>query len=675
MRGGIFLIVFLILFTSLASAEIILTQHPKELYNLGDILTIPATVKTTTELSGILQMDLLCNGLEENFYKNGISLSAGEEKVIEASLILTPEAIGILRGSCIIKAYIGQDFVLTEEFTISNLINLKLKTTQIEYVPEEEIIIEGEATKENGNLANGFIDLTLFIIEENSTSNKTYQGTINNGFFSIIFTLPKETKAGQYLLSLDAYEKDNLGTITNKGFTDYNILIKQVPTSLEIVFENPEVIPGNNLKVKAVLHDQTGEKIESSAIITVKDNLNQIMEQIEKPTDEFLEFSIKYNEPPEEWTVVAVSNKLTSQANFKIEEKESAKIEIINRTLTVTNTGNVPYNKTLLIKISNESLNIDVYLEVDGVKKYLLSAPDGEYKVEIIDNGESELTKTVFLTGKAISVKEISKVLSFVNYPLVWIFVIIILGIIAFIVFKKGYKKSFFGYISKKKEPKSKPSIPIRKGSLLKTRNIAELSLNIKGEKQNSSIICLKIKNLREVEKKEGGVEETLQQVINAAEENKATIYENGDYLFFIFAPVITKTFKNEKTAIKLAQRIKEILLKHNKIAKQKINFGISLNNGNIMAKKEDTLKFLSFGDLMTMAKKTSSASHEEIYLTGKMKDRLGGDVKTEKHHKDGLDIYTVKEIKEKSDRHKTFISEFVKRIEKDNKDKEEKKD
>ena len=145
--------------------------------------------------------------------------------------------------------------------------------------------------------------------------------------------MPKEAKAGIYILNLEVYEKDPLGEITNKGFANINIQVNQIPTSLEIVFENQEVTPGENLKFKSILHDQTGEKINSSVIMSIKNEDNKILEQIEKQTGEFLEFSIAYNEPPANWTVVAVSNRIISEMNFKIKEKKDVKIEIINKTI------------------------------------------------------------------------------------------------------------------------------------------------------------------------------------------------------------------------------------------------------------------------------------------------------------------------------------------------------
>src|SRR3989337_1356354 len=257
---SIFLISFL-------SAEIMIVQQPNTLYNLDDTLTIPIIIKSSVPLKSQINMNLICNGVEENFYKNSIDLAAGAEKIEEGSLVLTKEAIKDLKGSCVIKAFVGGDFVLTNEFKISDLINIFLKTTQTDFNPEEQIIIEGEAVKENGKSANGFMDLTVLLSDGNSTENNTYQGTVNNGFFSISFSLPKETKAGQYSLGLNLYEKDSSGNLTNQGFTIYDISVRQVPTSLEIIFENQDVEPGTNFNVKAVLHDHTGEKINSTAII------------------------------------------------------------------------------------------------------------------------------------------------------------------------------------------------------------------------------------------------------------------------------------------------------------------------------------------------------------------------------------------------------------------------
>lgn len=660
------------LFLPLISSEIIINQQPDGIYNLGDVITVPSTIKSSKNVAGFFQMDLICEGNQENFYKNGLSLSMGEEKKIEASLVLTKIIIGEMKGNCRIKAFLQDDFTLTNEFKISDSITIKTTFEKQEFSPGETITASGEAFRENGKAVNGFIELS---ISEDNSSKISQLGTINNGIFSVSLSLPKDMKAGTYLLKLNAYEQDLSGQTTNKGFINQNILIKHIPTSLEVVFENLEIEPGTNLRVKAVLHDQTGEKIPSLSFISIKNRNNKILEQVEIETDRFHEFPIPYDEPPSSWKVVAVSNKLNSEANFTILEKEAIKIEIINKTIIITNMGNVPYNKTALIKIGNESVNIDVYLEVGKSQKYILTAPDGTYSIEIAAGEENVMARDVTLTGKAIEVRKApGKAGSLLKYPLVWIFIILILGSAVFIFMKRSSKKNFFGYITSRVSRKKmgyEAVFPLTKGSLINSRNKAEISLSIKGEKQDVSIIAINIKNLKGIQTKEGGAIETLQKIVDMAESKKAATYENQNSIIFILSPMITRTFKNEKTALEIAQSAKKALSYHNKMFKQKIEFGISLNHGPVIGKYENqTFKFSSIDTTMSSAKKISSLANEEILLGEKINDRLRSEVKVIKHHKQGIDVYSIKEIKN-VEQYEKFLKSFTEKLAKEKKKEE----
>jgi len=647
----------------LISAKIIINQQPEEIYNLGDVISISVTMVASRDTLGSLNINLVCEGEEVN-YKIGIPpLSSNEQYKTDIYIPLIKNEIKELKGICKVEISLGKDYALTNEFRISDLILLKTDFQVLEFDPGENLLIEGEATRENNKPINGFIELSIV---EGNTSILSHLETISNSFFLINTSLPKDIRAGALLLKLNAYEVDPNGETTNKGFLNQNIKINQVPTSLEIVFESEGVEPGTNLRVKAVLHDQTGEKIPSISTIIIKNENDKLVEQTEIATDEFFEFPILYNEAPSKWKVIMASNELTSESFFIILEKESIDIEIINRTLTITNTGNILYDKKALIKIGNETLNIDIYLEVDKSQKYIITAPDGKYEVEVTA-GDSVVSAEVVLTGKTIDVKKAPGTIgSLVKYPFVWIFMILILGFVVFIVFKKGSKKTFIGHLSlkTKKKPGKSKFVPLVKGSLVNSRNKAELSLSIKGDKQNVSVIALNIKNLKEIQSKKGNIEETLQKTVGIAEENKAATYESHNTLFFILAPTKTRTFKNEKIALEIAHKIKEILIHHNKMFKQKINFGISLNYGTIVAKQEqESLKFMSLGTLISVAKKISSLANEDILLSEKMNDTLGSHVKTTKQEKSGTDVYSIKEIRNVEE-HKKFIRNFLDRIE-----------
>jgi len=175
------------------------------------------------------------------------------------------------------------------------------------------------------------------------------------------------------------------------------------------------------------------------------------------------------------------------------------------------------------------------------------------------------------------------------------------------------------------------------------------------------SVVCLKTKNLREVEEKRGSAEETLQKIVDMAEDMKALTYESQDLLFFILAPGKTKTFKNEHPAIDLAKKIVQNLKAHNGQFKQKIEFGIALGYGTIIGKQEqDSYKFMSMGTLINGAKKIASVSNEEILASDKFKEKLP-ELKAEKENRNGMIVYSIKESKGTPD-HEKFIKSFMQR-------------
>ncbi|MGD9276827.1 MAG: hypothetical protein PVJ67_06675 [Candidatus Pacearchaeota archaeon] len=664
MKRGILIIPLALIFISVISAEIVITTQPDEIYNLGDTIKTPVTVKALSDVSGSFRMNLLCSGREINFYKNGINLHYGEEEKLTPSLVLTKDIIEGIIGMCKLKAsFATEEPVLTNEFKISNSLTITTKENKTEFYPGKSIFIEGDAIKENGKGVNGFLDLTVF--SSNGTESN-YLETITNGIFSANISLDKNAKSGDYVIKFYAYERNYLGETTNEGIYEEVISVVQIPTSLEILFETPDVEPGTSAQIKTILRDQTGEKIEATkSMIKIKDKNGFILQEKEITNDEFLEFPILYNEPPARFTIIAASGKLNNEAEFNVIGKKDLKIEIINKTLLITNIGNVPYNDTAFVKIGNQTLEINVALELDETEKYILTAPDGEYDIEVLSNDKSHIAEGVMLTGKAIEVKEASeRTASIIKYSFIWFFIIGICVFVSFMVLKKGYKRSFFGYIYPKRKEKQVAS-PLRKKYLINSQNRAELSLSIKGEKQNTSLVCLKIKNLKEISGRKNSAQDTLQEIANLSDSMKAATYENNDNLFFILTPLKTKTFRNERTAVDLATKIKEMLAHHNKMYNQKIEFGISLNNGNIVAKEEGgVLKFMSMGTMITTAKKISTLSNEEIFLSEKIKEKNISGIKLDKKTKDGITYYTIKELRD-SDKHKKFINNFLERLDK----------
>ncbi len=676
----------MVMISSFASAEMIINQQPNKVYNLGDSVTIPVTIKTITGVSGTFSMDLLCGTKQINFYKNGVSLVYGEEKTFDASLVLTKEVVGENVGNCKVKGILGTEYFITNEFKISNLITIKPTTEQTEFEPGQSILIYGDVTKENGQPANGFIELEL-ILANGSSENILQKGTINNGMYSMNITLPEKMKAGKYLVKLNAYEVALDNTKTNKGFINYNIQIKQIPTSLEIVLKDKDVQPGKSVEIKTILHDQTGESIESTSVITIKKENLEIPEgagPTEKRTQEYLKFPIAYNEPPANWTVSAISNELTAETYFTIIRNEEIKVELANQTLIVTNIGNVPYNGTINIRIGNISKDFNLFLPVDSSNKYELKTEyAGEYEVELMDEKrESIFKENVILPESRVSgstgyaIRDFSQLNAkeFYARPLFWIFIALLLAALIFILIRRHKKRKETGVSRKnlfkdklkiKHQPKTNTAwenraIPLSKESKLKTNNKASLSLSIKGNKQEVSIANISVRNLAELQAKKSNTEEPLQKIVNLAENKKAFVYENQNNLTFILAPSKTRSLKNETAALEIAQDAKEILSNYNRIAKYKMDFGISIEFGSIVEKTENgVMQFMSLGTLMGNAKKISAASQGEVLLGENIKNKLTN-VRTEKQENGKITYYKIKDMKYHDEGHSRYMQNFM---------------
>ena len=653
-----------------AEATIIFEQQPKSFYNLGERLNLPIMVASNQGAYDFLTVTLLCDIQEYEFPKDSLDIAPGELKKVDKSVLLIKRFIGETKGACKIKAGLEnepENYIFSNDFTISSLLNVNMALEKNALYPSDTVSISGTAIRENGKPANGMVEIKMM---EGETVLGTYQGIVNNGAFITNFDLNENIKAGEYDLTLSTHEVDPVGEITNKGYASGKLTVNQKPTSLEVIIDNENVEPGTNFVVRTILHDQTGEKIEATTNLKIKNGKGIMVQESEIAVDESFEFPIVYNEAPADWSLTAKSEGLEVNSSFKITEKESVIMDFINNTLTITNNGNVPYNKTTMVKIGEDPVEIEVYLKVDESQSYKITAPDGNYVVEVI-SGENRFSEELTLTGKAIDVRKASGS-EFIKYSFVWIFIILILAIITFIVFKRGYQRTFIGYISARiKERKggnvlisspSEDTSHVFKSSLINPKNRAEISLSIKGNKQEVSITALNIKNLKEIESQKSNAKETLQKIVESAEEEKASVYESNDTIFFILAPEKTKTFKNEKTALNIAKKAKEILVNHNKLFQQKISFGISLNQGPMIVKQEkEILKFMSLGTLMANTKKIAGLAKEDVLLSEKMNDKLISHLKTSKQEKDNLSVYSIKEIKNNND-NKDFLKGFLKR-------------
>ena len=511
--------------------------------------------------------------------------------------------------------------------------------------------------------------------------NGMFFGKIIDGQFSVSFSLVENIPAGDYRIDVLAYETDSSGERTSEGIAMANLKISQILTEIDIALGDVDLDPGKQLNFKPSLIDQAGFLItEDIAVIIQDEELIRIFEKI-VPSGETINYDIQTNLTSGYYEIEASSDGISKTKKFYVNEKAIISFKINNQTLRITNIGNIPYKKNVQINLGAESFVKSLNLDLGESQEFELEGYDGEYDVWVSD-GENELSQqTVSLTGNAVNVKAVGGTL--LTTPIIWIFLIIVLGAGVLFLFRNVLKKKSFAYPftsfknlfhrrsktlkldrtgkvikEPEKEKVEKKSQSNEKASGKPLHHEAEQVLVLKGQKNRATVVALHIKNKINKDSKKG-----LGDAIEHVYEKKGAVYERDDYVFVVFSPLMTRSFKNEIKAAKAAEKIASALKEHNKKFSDKIEFGIGINSGNIISKIENKkLKFTALGNLVGPAKRLAQASKGQILITKEVYERGISDIKAQKKKFKGTEVYEIRRIMDQ-EKNKAFIQGFLKRM------------
>ncbi len=662
-KSFVIVLVFLVLSFSatLANAELMLGQ-PKAVYNIGDEIQIPVTISVNENTDGFVKMYLSCESATKDFFLVPLVLSSGEKKSFDAKVSLSKSFVGEMKGLCnIIVSYLEESST-SQSFEVSDSIEVTASLSKLSFNPGEKVGIKGRAIKPNTQNAIGFFDIELV-----GSDIKT-SGIVEEGRFSANFSFPENTKPGKYVVNVVVYEKDTNGDTTNRGGSSIPISLAQVPSKIDIAIDSQTVAPGNNAVFKVFVYDQSNEEIQTDAKIFIKNSDDEITYQRLVKTGESIIYDISKNNTPGYWKIKAEALNLNVERLFYVEQKEIAEFELIGDVLTITNVGNVPYTKAVQIAIGNAIEVKEMDLDIGQSQRFRLVAPDGNYPVSITD-GENEVKKSdVQLTGNVIGVLGIRGEASiWKKYPIVWLFLIMIFTLFIIMVFQRSRKGKFVGYepVTFKDSKAVEQKQPIKKigsdGLSLNQLRAAEQGLVKNGKEEQVSLISLYVKNLDSIKNKD--ILKSIENSLNALYDHKGVLYKNGNYLIGMLTPSLTKTFKNEVNAVKIATAISNKLNDINKRFKDKIDFGLGIHTGNIISEKEDNIfKFTGKGNSIALPKRISDISKGEVLLSKDAASKVAGAIKTNKQEKFGLELYSIEKIADR-EQHKQFIDKFLRRI------------
>lgn len=618
-------LVFVILFMNLVSAELIVTQ-PNSVYNFGDSLNLKATVRVSETTNGFLQLNLVCNSIDSNFYR--VPLALDKEKSVEVSLLLTPEITS--GGSCIIRTSYASQTSESQVFEISDRLSVFVASNDIIAESGKSFIVSGSALRANSGKANGGVEVSV----ENGSVKSA--GMLDNGRFSVNFTMPESARSGKYSLRIFAYEKYS-EKIINYGEAEMSVYVKQTPKNLVIYLGNQSINPDERVVVRPVIIDQAGERVGGKIAVKIFNPEDILVIEDVVDSDEFASFRINSSSMPGNWILKANSLNLTAENQIYIKEFEKARFEVVNESLTITNTGNVAYKKSVQIAIGDYSEVKTLDLGVGEETRLRLNGPSGEHPITVSD-GSSSLSTKSFLTGGAIGVSEFASA-GRLKYYTVYIFLVLILGLFVVNIVRKSMVR---------RVPVMPRESATEKGSGVIKLNVVDEAEHLvvgDGRKEQASLVVIKFRSVNN---------EILGKAREIIKRNKGAVYHSDDFLIGIFSSPTTKTFDNEMIAVRTADSIEREI-------KGRAEYGIGVHNGELIVKKGEKLRFTSLGSTLPLGKKIAELSINELLLSESVNSRVMNQVKTIRKEMEGLKLYNIKEIANR-EKYSKFISDFVNR-------------
>lgn len=649
-RGAFLIVLSVLLMASMVSAAIVITPV-ESVYNINDKFNPIFNLRPAQDTNGFFVATLVCEGRSVEFYRSPLNLAGGEERTIDLSFDLDNSIIAGISGNCLIRADYGDETVSGKTFTISGDVEVSLEIDVLDYRPGELVSLVGSAVKTNGETLSGFIDISISGMEFSETIAS------DGGTFVTEFVIPEKAGAGDYEILAVAYEQDGNDRITNTGQVTGTITVAQVIQTVEVALNVEVVVPENELSYSVVVYDQAGQFVEGEAIVIITDSEGFKISEALLKTSESNVLYIESNFTPGDWQIYAKVENIETTRKFKVEQYEKLSFSLENKILDVTNIGNIPYNGPIEISIGpvNEIKEIKD-LAVGEVKRYKLIAPDGDYEINVNTGSERAELGRALLTGNAISVDDIGGAIGNNLFVLVIVIIILAALVVVVYIYRKRKKASFIGKTSGSFTPTKFD------GSAVEEKMpSSKVSSNVidKGEKQESIVIALNVKNLSKLQSSGSEGLKAIDSALWKAKESGAKIYSDGNFRVVVLAPALTKGKEVTVKGISVAENLGRRIGEYNKRAKIAVDFGIGVNIGDLIVESTgaDKFRFISLDNTISAAKRVSQDADSEVLLSEKARRKSAGKIRVTKKGT----LFKLEKITDRSV-HSDFISKFKNR-------------
>lgn len=679
----LFILIMALSIPTFVNAEIFLAQ-PDEVYNLDDLLPISLSVKEAVDTSGFLEISLVCPSDTLLLHREYLSIESGKEYSL---YINWPVSI---TGVCYINAEFDGESAKSKEFVATDRIDIAVNIEKEHLLPGEKLVFFGNATKANSNAVEGFAEISVPGMVEKQYAN------VNSGKWEAEIMMPSDAEGKEYKLHVYIFEKSNKDEITNNGFADTRLFVSSVPSVLGISLNDEEFLPGEEIVVKPSLYDQAHHLIKEDVSFKLKDSRGEVVLDNVIKSEEESSYLLPTNAVPGDWQIELSVFGLIAKRFVYVMEHAAINVEMKENIIKIRNSGNVHYKKPFGIKfISGESEKTEVKnldLGVGEVIEFELSAPEGVYDIEA---GDKTFYK-VPLTGLATAAIDLKgrKPGFFMQYPLpsFFIFVLLLLVIVLFSYKVKQNPSRMTGTIPKKAKGQEARASQAKKFSDYRTDALepksllpvkkAQSSLVLHGTKQRVSVLFIRLKNLAELKLKLSKIAYTSlvsfaeKTITGEVEEQKGALHQISDSEFLaIFSPNL-KQFRHEIAAIKAGISIEKSLNEHNSRLKDKADYGIGINSGELITNIQQVMLYTSVGKTISISKKIAEQASKEVLISKGVYLRVSPEIKAQKLQAiqfsgEEIELYKINQITVGREAYKSYVAGVLERMKKEEREKD----
>ena len=373
--------VLLICFTlaSLVSAQLSVSETD-DVYNLGDRLYVSIDGIVGAD-SGNLNLNLVCGNSTTNLLKiSARAFPKGEGssyslpyKIISADDLEISD-IGRVVGECNLQASLGSQRASGATFKISDNIIVAASSDKKYYNPGETMTLLIGVEKENGAEYSGEIRLSNFTEDLVLIENEK----------KLEVEIDSDLAAGEYMINFDL--EDGQGNVGSESLL-FNV--NQVASKIGFGVNKLEIYPGESVSISGEVLDQSGELMYETIDFEITSPRGLVITETLQIGEDILDVSFPYNSTKGEWRIVATSAGLRDELEIEILPSSHLIYDISSNILTVTNIGNELFDGYFNITIAGEQRRVFARLEPAESGQFELSAPSGDYEINLNDGNHS----------------------------------------------------------------------------------------------------------------------------------------------------------------------------------------------------------------------------------------------------------------------------------------------